>query len=146
MKIKFNISSTYIYSCSIIFSLLSVAKLINTSHASAALSQKEPILGLQYSHALLLSALAESAISTYGLFGKNQTIKILLCSGFAALLITYRLALWFSNWQLPCSCLGGLADGLNLTTRQADLIAQAILIYTLAGGYAALYFRQKYDN
>ena len=126
----------YLISSGVILFAMGVAKLIDVANGARVLQEPDPFFKIGYGQLLVSSALIEIVIALACLSRRPTVrVKLLLLLSLAAAFISYRAGLWLVGWVQPCSCLGGLADGLGLTALQADTAAKWLLGYISVIGY-----------
>ena len=124
----------YVYSSILILLLMGVAKIIDVINGPRALLSADPLFGIAYGRLMLVAAAAEIgvALACFRMREENRVICILV---LGSALAAYRLGLWMVDWQQPCSCMGRLSDGLNISPETAGRISLGILAYFLVFGY-----------
>ncbi len=123
---------------------MGLAKLYEISGGHEILLIPDPIFGIPYKKLLGIAAIFEIgvAISCLSLKLCNNTKAICLIV-LGNTLAAYRAGLWAVGWDIPCSCMGGLADGLGLSLESASRISLGVIIYLITGGYLTLFIKNQ---
>jgi hypothetical protein len=124
----------YVYSSIAILLLMGAAKIVDVLNGPRALLSTDPLFGIGYGRLMLIAAVIEIgvALACLRIKEENRVVCILV---LASALAAYRLGLWMVDWQQPCSCMGRLSDGLNISPETAGRISLVILAYFLVFGY-----------
>jgi hypothetical protein len=129
------IPKAFAVSAGLILAITGLAKIWSAFGDARALGLVDPIVGVKFGHLMLGAGLMEVAIAIVCWFAKRWETKYLLLAWLATILAGYRVALWYIDWRVPCSCLGNLTDSLRLSPATADSIMKGVLVYLGIGAY-----------
>jgi hypothetical protein len=129
----------FCFSAAAIFFTTGVAKISAAWGDVPVLQRYDPILGISFTHLMLVAGVLELMVASFCLFVKSRIVSIIAIAWLAAYLATYRLGLWWIGWHRPCPCLGNLTDAIHVSPQRADNIMNGILAYLLVGSCAILF-------
>lgn len=106
---------------------VAIAKIVASRGDAKILAILDPVLGLEFRWSLRMAAAAELFVSAFCLFRTRSASCVVMLLLLSVNLVGYRLWLWAIGWHLPCSCMGGLADALGISSEVADQMMKGFL-------------------
>lgn len=98
----------------------------------------DPVFGMPFRSLLAIALVLEIVAFMLLVFRGRSFRAWIFVATLATLIALYRATLWCLDYRLPCSCLGPLPAWMGLSPQAGDKLAIGILIYLVAGSYAAL--------
>lgn len=132
----------YVYSSIIILLIFGAAKTIDVINGSQAINALDPVFGVPFGRLMLAAAISEISVALICINVKEDT-GILYILTIASILASYRFTLWLLDWTQPCSCMGSLTDGLDISTDVANRISIGVLSYFIVLGYCIILFHSS---
>jgi len=133
----------FIISAGVVYLITGLAKLLSALGESKILILPDPIFSISYRHLMLIASGFELIVSGFCFFSRTSGLQVKMVAWLATTLLAYRLNLWATNWQAPCSCMGNLTDAIHISPQVADLTMKIVLAYLLVGSWFML-FANKY--
>jgi hypothetical protein len=129
-----------IYKYSVVGLLLvtAQAKLVSTGSHAKILEQSDTLFLLPFRDLMWLGSSMELCVVLVCLSVKQTWLQAAAIAWLSTNFLLYRLGLWWTGYQKPCSCMGSLTDGLNISPDTADTIMKYVLAYLLIGSYTSL--------
>jgi hypothetical protein len=128
------------YGC--ILTCVGVAKLWSLTGDSTLLVERDPFLGIQFSHLMFLAATLELGVAAVCFF-RPVVDGLLAIAWLSVLFVSYRAGLWWTGWTKPCSCLGILTDALHISPELADSVMKGLLAFMLIGSVSLLFMHWR---
>jgi hypothetical protein len=128
--------------CGCLLAFVGVAKLWSLTGESTLLLERDPLLGIKFSHLMQLAASLELGVAAI-CFVRSSVDGLLAVAWLSGMLIGYRAALWWIGWQKPCSCLGNLTDALNVSPQLADNVMKGLLAFMFVGSVSLLFMQRR---
>jgi len=123
------------------------AKILSSFGSAKLLAEPDPIVGINFSHLMLITGLLELAAAFTCWRGIRHSRNVKPAAHMVAWLSTvilgYRLGLWYMGWRRPCHCLGNLTDALHIPDEVADDLMKAMLAYLLICSYGLLIWQWR---
>jgi hypothetical protein len=130
--------------CGMLLIATSLMKFVYFGGDHRILLYPDPVISfLKNRDLLLISALVELFIGILIFSEKRNSLGLLATAWFSTIIITYRIAHYFSGSKAPCSCLGNIWDYTHLTARHAEWIAWGISVVMLLGSYTLLIIEMR---
>jgi len=104
-----------------------VAKLWSLTGESTLLLERDPILGIKFSHLMQLAATLELGVVAVCFF-RPTVDGLLAIAWLSVMFVSYRVGLWWIGWKKPCNCLGDLTDALQISPQLADNIMKGLFV------------------
>lgn len=123
-----------------------MAKMWSAFGTSKVLAVADPIFGMRFQTLMLVVGLVEVVVASMCLLSRNMRTSLLLVAWLATSFLLYRLGSWWIGWEMPCGCLGNLADAIHISPETADNFIKAVLAYLLVGSYGLLFWRWKHQS
>lgn len=127
----------YLKIATVILVITALAKLSSVAGSSQLLSVADPVLGTSFSTSLLFAAAIELIVAAICLF-RSAVDGLVAVAWLSTVFLTYRVALWWTGWQKPCSCLGNLTDALHISPELADNVMKGLLAFMFIGSVSLL--------
>lgn len=118
--------------------IVAIAKVLSLSGNSTLLMERDPFLGIKFSHLMLIAAALELGVAAICFF-RSTVDGLLAIAWLSVLLVAYRAGLWWIGWKKPCSCLGNLTDALHISPQLADNVMKGLLAFMLFGSVSLLF-------
>ena len=135
--------SVFICSAGVLLLATAIAKLVSAGGSARILQYPDPILEISFRNVFWIVGITELIIAFVCFLGKRLGLQSVLVAWLATSFLAYRLGLWWSGWQRPCSCLGNLVDAIHISPQVADNVMKGVLTYLLIGSYATLFWLWK---
>lgn len=116
------------------------AKVLSALGSAEMLVLDDPVFSITFRHLLLMVATVEIAVGCTCFFQRLRRVAPALVAWTATNFLLYRVELALVGWHRPCHCLGSLTDVLHMSPRTADLVATALMIYLLVGGFIVVWW------
>jgi hypothetical protein len=128
----------FVLSAGGILLITGVAKIVSASGNSRILDTSDPIFAISFRHLLLFVGLIELAASAICLLRGETKLALFLVAWLASNFLLYHAGLGFLGWKPPCGCLGHLGDAIHLSPRIAEITAEMLSVYLLAGSVTSI--------
>jgi hypothetical protein len=123
-----------------------IAKVLSSFGTAKALLAADPFFGISFKQMFLTVGVLEIVICAIVIFAKSRTLALSLIAWLSSNFLIYRVALYWTGWKKPCSCMGSLSQELGLAPEIADLILKDVLAFMLVGSYSLLLWRHFKGN
>lgn len=140
-------SKWFVFSFGLVLFITGIAKILSSFGSSKFLTTPDPIIGIAFSHLMMVAGLLELGIAFIcwrcSCLTKNIRLATFLVAWLSTMFLGYRLGMWWIHWKRPCNCLGNLTDALHIPPKVADVIMEIVLAYLLIASYATLFWLWK---
>lgn len=126
--------------------LTAAAKVISSAGHGKILLSLDPVTGLQFRDLLRIVGGIEAAVALVCIFNRKSWLRAGLVAWLATNFLIYRIALRILGYHKPCTCLGNLTDGLNISPEITDIAMKLVLVYLLIGSYTILVLLLKWKR
>lgn len=137
--------NAFLYVTAIMLVITAGAKVWSLIGDSGLLYEVDPISDLTFGNLLSLAAALELGVAAVCLF-RPAADGLLAVGWLSTIFITYRICLWWINWEKPCSCLGNLTDALHISPQLADDVMKGLLGFMLIGSVSLLILNRRRDQ
>lgn len=93
------------------------------------LDSSDPVFNIPFRYVLASVGTLEIVVAALMLARPGAPRCLISGWSLAASIATYRIALYYMEYQKPCNCLGSITEIFKISERSADNIAIAILAY-----------------
>lgn len=116
-----------------------IAKWLDASSAHRYWEEPDPLLPfLSVRELLLLAGAFEVAVGVYVWFAVSLVARARALLWFCAIVLTYKVCLFFTYDVTPCNCFGVIGKALRLNQSQLDTTTWLLLSTIVAYGLAVL--------
>jgi len=119
-----------------------LVKLLSFFVHTRVLQLSDPIMQIPFRELFLVAGLIELAIAAYCLISNKINNSLVIIAWLSTIFLTYRLALFWVGWQLPCPCLGYVIQMLHISPVLADMIMKIVMGYMIVGSYIHLFLER----
>ena len=122
----------------IILVFTGTAKIVSSFGTAKLLQSPDPVFALSFKKVFIVVGSIEIVVAFTCLITKNITMRLALLAWLASLFAFYRIGVWMTGYNRPCSCLGNLTDALHIRPEIASTAMMFVLLYLIGGSYGFL--------
>ena len=141
------IVKAFLFSCCVILTITSLAKLYAAFGHVGILGLPDPLFGFPNRSLLCLAAGVELLVVGFLMLDVDVASKCVSVSWLATNFTLYRVGIFLLHPHKPCPCLGDLMEAIHVPLRMANTIMECILAYLFIGSYGLLFwFWRQHKN